>query len=121
MKNTQVFLLILDFFDKFYVHEKQNTYFKVTRGMFESKVVFKDDKPSMEVVTKNEWDLSGYKANTELKLTSKGEQSGKVNHKSDLGVSQGEFENEFTYNTNDKSIKNRFFISNTFKDYDLRH
>lgn len=73
------------------------------------------------MVHKEKWDLSGAKFDTEVKLTSKAEHSVKVNHKTNLGSIDAEIENEFKFNSDDKSMTNNFTFANQFKDFDFRH
>lgn len=116
-----VSLLNSDFFGKLYIHEKQQSYIKVSKDQLETKVTTKDDKPSMEALLKNTWDFSGTKFDTEIKSTSKALHSFKINHKTDLGATDAEIENEFTYNSDTKGMTNRFALANQLKDVDVRH
>lgn len=101
------------------MHEKQFSYYKITSGDFENKLTVKDEKPTFDLIHKHPWDFNGLKAKSELKVSSTATHSLKVTHNTDIGQSKVELENELTFNTSNKDLKNRFALSNNIDI--LRH
>ena len=108
-----------DFFGKLYVHEKGN-YFKSTYKTLETKVTLKE-QPSIEGKFKNSFDISGNKIETELKATTSANHSFKVNNKHAADSVDLEFENELTFNSDERAFKNDFKFAVQPKDFDLRY
>lgn len=120
MRNTTVGIFYsTDFFGKLYVHEKGN-YFKSTYKTLETKVTLKE-QPSIEGKLKNKFELSGNNIETELKATTSANHSFKVNNKHSVGSMDLEFEDELSFNSDERAFKNDFKFAVQPKDLDFRY